>query len=122
VLPDSLAGAGAEVDVVALYDTVQERLDEQQIGLLNEADYVTFTSSSTVRRFLDAIGGLERWPSRARAVSIGPITTNTARELGLRVDLEAARHDIGGIVDVLVADAHIQPMTTRQPQQDSPSE
>jgi uroporphyrinogen III methyltransferase/synthase len=112
VLPETLALGGADVDVVALYDTVQEQLDAEQLNRIAEADYVTFTSSSTVRRFVDAIGGVERWPRRARIVSIGPITTETARELGLRVDLEAARHDIRGLVDALVEDAHIQPMTT----------
>jgi uroporphyrinogen III methyltransferase/synthase len=113
VLPDSLTKAGAEVDVVALYDTVHERIDREQLDRVNEADYVTFTSSSTVRRFVEAIGGVERWPARVRVVSIGPVTTQTASELGLHVDLEAARHDIGGVVDTLVADARTRPMTEK---------
>jgi uroporphyrinogen III methyltransferase/synthase len=111
VLPESLADAGAAVDVVALYDTVHERIPEEQLQRVGDADYVTFTSSSTVRRFVDALGGMKRWPAKARVISIGPITTQTARDLGLNVDLEAARHDIGGLVDALVADAHIQPVT-----------
>jgi uroporphyrinogen III methyltransferase/synthase len=112
VLPATLAAAGADIDVVALYDTVQEQLDPEQLDRIAEADYVTFTSSSTVRRFVDAIGGMESWPRRARVVSIGPITTETASELGVRVDLEAARHDIRGVIDALVEDAHIRPMAT----------
>ena len=66
------------------------------------ADYVTFTSSSTVTRFLDAAGGA---PNGARVVSIGPVTSATARERGLEVHVEAARHDVDGVVEALVADA-----------------
>ncbi len=44
-------------------------------------------------------------PDAARVVSIGPVTSATARELGLTVHVEAERHDIDGLVDALVADA-----------------
>ena len=70
-----------------------------------EADYVTFTSSSTVRFFCEALGGAERLPDAARVVSIGPVTSATARELGLEVDVEAERHDVDGLVEALLADA-----------------
>jgi uroporphyrinogen III methyltransferase / synthase len=102
VLPDGLRARGAEVDVLALYDTVAERLDEDQLAALGRATYVTFTSSSTVRFFLEAGG---RVPDGARVVSIGPVTSATAAEHGLRVDVEAQRHDIDGLVDALCADA-----------------
>src|SRR5207302_1683442 len=49
VLPDALRERGAEVDVVALYETVAESLSDAQLDALGHADYVTFTSSSTVR-------------------------------------------------------------------------
>ena len=48
VLPDALRERGAEVDVVALYETVREQPDEEAIAAAQAADYVTFTSSSTV--------------------------------------------------------------------------
>jgi uroporphyrinogen III methyltransferase / synthase len=105
VLPDALEGAGAKVDVVALYDTVREDLGEQSLAELEHADYVTFTSSSTVRHFIEAIGGTDRVPAAARIVSIGPVTSDTARELGLRVDVEAEQHDLDGLVDALLGDA-----------------
>ena len=54
--------------------------------------------------FVDALGGREHFPSAARVVSIGPITSETAAELGLRVDVEAERHDIDGLVEALLAD------------------
>jgi uroporphyrinogen III methyltransferase / synthase len=103
VLPDGLRERGAEVDVLALYDTVGERLEPPVAEALREADYVTFTSSSTVTRFLDAAG--DGVPNGARVVSIGPVTSATAREHGLEVHVEAERHDIDGLVDALVGDA-----------------
>ena len=65
VLADALRERGAEVDVVALYETVAEPLSEEQLAAVAAADYVTFTSSSTVRFFLDAAG--ERLGDRTRA-------------------------------------------------------
>ena len=56
VLPDALAERGAQVDVVALYDTVAEPLDDARRAALESADYVTFTSSSTVRFLMEAAG------------------------------------------------------------------
>jgi uroporphyrinogen III methyltransferase/synthase len=102
VLPDALAARGARVDDVAVYETVAEPLGEDALGALERATYVTFTSSSTVRFFLDSGG---RVPDRARVVSIGPVTSDTATELGVPVDVEAERHDIDGLVDALLADA-----------------
>jgi uroporphyrinogen III methyltransferase / synthase len=106
LIPDALRERGAEVDDVALYDTRAERLDDGSRERLARATHVTFTSSSTVRFFLDAGGEL---PAGARLVSIGPVTSATARELGLHVDVEASRHDIDGLVDALVADARESP-------------
>jgi uroporphyrinogen III methyltransferase/synthase len=103
-LPDGLAERGALVEVVALYDTVAEQLSEAELGAVARADYVTFTSSSTVRFFLDAIGG-HGLPNGARVISIGPITSATARELGLDVHAEAERHDIDGLVEAVLAAA-----------------
>ncbi len=65
VLPDALGARGARVDVVALYDTVAEPLGEAEREALAAADYVTFTSSSTVRFLLDALGSRRRACPRA---------------------------------------------------------
>jgi uroporphyrinogen III methyltransferase/synthase len=105
VLPDALRGRGAEVDVVALYETVAEPLTEQQLRAVAGADFVTFTSSSTVRFFLDA--AREHLSPATRLVSIGPVTSDALREHGLAPDVEAVRHDIEGVVEALVADAAI---------------
>jgi uroporphyrinogen III methyltransferase/synthase len=105
VLPDALREAGAEVDVVALYETLREQLDGTTRERIAEADYVTFTSSSTVRFFCEALGDAASFPPQARVVSIGPITSATAAELGLRVDAEATQHDIDGLVRALLEDS-----------------
>jgi uroporphyrinogen III methyltransferase/synthase len=103
VLPDALRERGAEVDVVALYETVAEDPDPTALERGADADYVTFTSSSTVRNYVQAVGGSP--PSEARVVSIGPITSEAAREAGLTVEVEAERHDVDGLVEALMRDA-----------------
>jgi uroporphyrinogen III methyltransferase / synthase len=102
VLPNALRRRGAEVDVVALYETVAERPSEESIEAAQGADYVTFTSSSTVRNFVRAVG--DRFPREARVISIGPVTSAAAREAGIEVHAEPDRHDIEGLVEALVAD------------------
>jgi uroporphyrinogen III methyltransferase / synthase len=103
VLPEALRERGADVDVLALYETVAEPLSEDQLEAIARADYVTFTSSSTVRFFFAGVG--ERAPAGARLVSIGPVTTAALRERGMSPAVEAERHDIDGLVQALVADA-----------------
>ncbi len=100
VLPDALAERGARVDVVPLYETVTEEPDPAAVEAAQDADFVTFTSSSTVTNLVGALG--DRMPTRAMVVSIGPVTSETAREAGLEVHAEAERHDIDGLVDTLI--------------------
>ncbi len=105
VLPDALRARGVEVEVLALYETVAEPLSEWSLAAAREADYITFTSSSTVRFFLEAAGGTAGLSAGTRIVSIGPVTSATLREHGLEPHVEAPRHDIEGLVDALLADA-----------------
>jgi uroporphyrinogen III methyltransferase / synthase len=102
VLPDALRGRGAEVDDVAVYETVAEPLGDAERAALERATYVTFTSSSTVRFLLESGA---RPPDGARVVSIGPLTSASAQEHGLTVHVEAERHDVDGLVEALTADA-----------------
>jgi len=102
VLPDALRERGAEVDVVALYETVREEPGDDEVEAAQDADYVTFTSSSTVTNLTSALG--DRFPANARIVSIGPITSETVRGAGLEVDVEAERHDIDGLLSALLDD------------------
>jgi uroporphyrinogen III methyltransferase / synthase len=105
VLPDGLRERGALVDVIALYRTVTESLSEEQRAALKAATYVTFTSSSTVRFLLEALGDRPAALGSARIASIGPVTSATLREHGLEPDVEAERHDIDGLVEALTADS-----------------
>jgi len=98
VLCKELSSLGAIVDEGFAYRTVAETRDitGARRRLLHEgADMITFTSSSTVENFLAL--GLD-WPKGMQIASIGPITSKTARDRGLKVDVEARRHDITGLV------------------------
>jgi uroporphyrinogen III methyltransferase / synthase len=101
LLPRELTALGAIVDEGFAYRTVPETRDDSgaRRRLLEEgADLITFTSSSTVENFL-ALG--LPWPAGMQVASIGPVTSATARDLGLNVAIEARRHDIPGLVDAV---------------------
>ena len=104
-LPAALRERGVSVDVLALYETVAEPLSESALTAARRADYITFTSSSSVRFFLQAAG--EPAPEQ-RLVSIGPITSATLAEHGLRAHVEARQHDVDGLVEALLADAKLE--------------
>src|SRR2546430_8230395 len=101
VLPKELSGLGAIVDEAFAYRTVPETRDptgaRRQLTK-DGADLITFTSSSTVENFL-ALG--LPWPKGMQVASIGPITSKTARDHGLNIDVEARRHDIDGLVEAI---------------------
>jgi uroporphyrinogen III methyltransferase/synthase len=101
VLPDALRERGAEVELLALYETVAEPLDGETARAAAAADYVTFTSASTVRFFLEAAGALDG----PRIASIGPATSAALRDAGLEPQVEADPHTPDGLVAALVADA-----------------
>ena len=86
---------GAIVDEAIAYRTVPET-DAVGIARFREegADLVTFASSSAVENFMALKLPL---PAGLRTASIGPVTSQTMRELGLAVDIEAKRHDIPGL-------------------------
>jgi len=101
VLPKQLSSLGAIVDEGFAYRTVPETRDitGARRRLLDEgADLITFTSSSTVENFL-ALG--LAWPKGMQVATIGPVTSKTARDHGLKVDVEARRHDIEGLVEAI---------------------
>jgi uroporphyrinogen III methyltransferase / synthase len=101
VLPKELSRLGAIVDEGFAYRTEPETRDltgARRRFLEEGADLITFTSSSTVENFLAL--GLPR-PARMQVASIGPVTSQTARDRGLKVDIEAKRHDIEGLVEAI---------------------
>jgi uroporphyrinogen III methyltransferase / synthase len=107
VLPDGLRERGWDVDVVEAYRTVAAPLTDAQREAAAAADVITFTSSSTVERYLDAAGPDAVPPVVA---CIGPITADTARRHGLDVTIEADVHTIPGLLDALVAWAGANPV------------
>jgi uroporphyrinogen III methyltransferase / synthase len=101
VLPDALRARGAEIDVAALYETVAEPLADGAREAAAAADYLLFTSASSVRHFAAAGGALDG----PRLLSIGPATSEELRVHGAEPDVEADPHTPDGLVEALLRDA-----------------
>ena len=105
-LPKLLEGKGAIVDDIPCYQTVPETEDRTGAAarMLSEgADWVTFTSSSTVENFharFDLPALLRQFP-QTRTASIGPETSKTLAALGIKTSVEAKPHTIDGLVKAL---------------------
>ncbi|WP_031495866.1 uroporphyrinogen-III C-methyltransferase [Bryobacter aggregatus] len=100
-VPDALRAMGAIVTIVEAYRTIVPAS-----GPAPEADWITFTSSSTVKNFLalnepDVI-------SRYKTASIGPITTETMRMHGIEPTVEANPHTTQGVLDAILHYHHPQ--------------
>ena len=105
VIPEELAKLGAQVDVVEAYRNVvppnsQARAHEI-FSSEKKPDWITFTSSSTVKNLL-ALAGREALEG-IRIAAIGPVTSATLRAHGLKVDAEAKQFTIDGLVDAILA-------------------
>ncbi len=107
VLCEKLIEMGAIVDEIPIYETVKS--DENKENLLKllmkkDIDIVTFTSSSTVKNFKDMLPE-DKFKELTEGViiaSIGPITSNTAKELGFSVDIEAEEYTISGLCEAIL--------------------
>jgi uroporphyrinogen III methyltransferase/synthase len=113
-LPDALREAGCEVDVVAAYEThpppretVEALVRELESG---RVDAVTFTSSSTVDHLCDLLGARAGvLLDRPHIACIGPVTADTARARGLRVDVTAAEYTVPGLIHSLARSLEPRP-------------
>jgi uroporphyrinogen III methyltransferase/synthase len=98
---------GAEVEEIAAYRTVTRRLDAQVVtdALAQHPDAITFTSSSTVRGFVAALPGMPAAEALRGVVvaCIGPITAQTAREVGLTPQIIAQEYTMPGLTRALVS-------------------
>jgi uroporphyrinogen-III synthase len=117
VIPRELRKAGAEVHVVEAYETIvpvssRKRLKALLADTERRPQVITFTSSSTVRNFVQLLGGRGRPPytSPSHAVldgtkfaSIGPVTSATLREFGLPMHVEAEEYTIPGLIRAIVS-------------------
>ncbi|MBI4515423.1 MAG: uroporphyrinogen-III C-methyltransferase [Deltaproteobacteria bacterium] len=119
ILPVMLRAAGAVVEEVASYDTVRPNLDVTELRRQltgGAVDLVTFTSSSTVRNFLELLGGdAVALLARAAIGCIGPITADTARELGLHVSIQPSAYTIAAFTRAIIAHFAATPRRSRGP-------
>ena len=109
VIPNELRKAGAHVDVVEAYETVVPEASRRRLQAVLQApskrpDVVTFTSSSTVKNFVELLGRSRtaKILNGMHMASIGPVTSATLRELGLPVDIAAREFTIPGLVTAIV--------------------
>jgi uroporphyrinogen III methyltransferase / synthase len=104
LIPSELRKLGAQVDVVAAYQNViPKRAAEQAKTILadpHKPDWITFTSSSTVKNFLAVVG--REALKDVRIASIGPVTSQTIRQHGLEVDVEAEPYTMDGLLQALL--------------------
>ena len=104
-LPMGLRALGARVDEVVAYRTVstpEAAGRARELLTSGTIDVAVFTSSSTVRNLVALLGDQADALTKVLVATIGPVTSATARELGLRVDVEAPQHHISGLVAALV--------------------
>jgi uroporphyrinogen-III synthase len=112
VIPRELRKAGAHVDVIEAYETVVPQSSRRKLQAAlkdprRRPHVVTFTSSSTVKNFVELLGvrdkhKLRRLLDGIRMSSIGPVTSATLRDAGLSVDIAAKEFTIPGLVDAIV--------------------
>jgi len=108
ILPKTLRELGLEVVEIDAYETkIDAENKDEIIEMLKEKSIhiITFTSSSTVKNFVESIKGesLEKLLEGVTLASIGPVTTKTAEDLGLKVAITASEYTIHGLVDAILA-------------------
>lgn len=103
-LAEMLVAKGADVDEIPTYRTMRETPSREAWQDLRDGmDAVTFTSSSTVRHFLEILGDETHAILKNSVIAcIGPITEQTARNLGLAVHVVASTFTIPGLVEALI--------------------
>jgi len=105
ILPEGLKKMGAMVDVVKTYRTVNSGRKKEEFMTLLEAravDVITFTSSSTVEKFVEIMGKDFVVPPQVRVACIGPVTASTAKKAGFQVDIEQKEYTMQGLVQALI--------------------
>jgi uroporphyrinogen III methyltransferase/synthase len=103
-LPQLLARANAQVDDVAIYTADEVDSDAEQLETDISAgtlDWLTFASPSAVRSFFKQINPDLVNSSRVKVASIGPVTSGQLRELAVKVDVQANRHTLDGLLDAI---------------------
>lgn len=107
ILPEALKKMGARVDVVTAYQNVKPVENTEKIRKLlsgHKISVVTFTSSSTVKNFMELFDStdLKSYLTNATIASIGPITSKTLQEYGYQADIQPDEHTILGLTEAIV--------------------
>ena len=112
VIPRELRKAGAQVDVMEAYETVAPETSAGRLRSVltgsRKPHAITFTSSSTVKNFVDLLGlrgARAAIKAGVHTASIGPVTSATLREFNLPVNIAAREYTMQGLVDAIVAAA-----------------
>jgi uroporphyrinogen III methyltransferase/synthase len=104
VLPWGLKKLGARVCVIPTYKTITAGKKKMPNRLLENLDLVTFTSSSCVQGFFKVFPkkGIRQYKNKFKVASIGPVTSQTAKDYGLKVDIEAKEYTLDGLAEAIV--------------------
>jgi uroporphyrinogen III methyltransferase/synthase len=105
VLPAGLKKAGAKVDVVTTYVTVNSRKKKNDLETLfkeNQIDVITFTSSSTINNFVKIMGRNFSLPKSIKVACIGPVTAAAAKKAGFPIDIHQEEYTMEGLVQALI--------------------
>ena len=105
VLPEGLKKLGVEVDVVTTYQTVNSGNKKEEFDSMiydNKVDVITFTSSSTVTNFVEIMGRDFKLPANINVACIGPVTAETAKKAGFKIDINQSEYTMAGLVQSLI--------------------
>ena len=112
VIPRELRKAGAQVDVIEAYETIAPESSVRRLRSVlasnRKPHAITFTSSSTVKNFVDLLGlrgARAAIKAGVHTASIGPVTSATLREFSLPVNIAAREYTMQGLVDAIIAAA-----------------
>lgn len=108
VLGDLLRSAGALVTQIDAYHTIQPQINPAMLA--GSFDVITFTSSSTVRHFCELFDDPLQVIGGATVACIGPITAQTARDLGLPVHIVPENHTVEGLIESIVENLTPRPL------------
>ncbi|TSA52405.1 MAG: hypothetical protein D4R45_07115, partial [Planctomycetaceae bacterium] len=101
---DILAGAGAQVDNISVYTAIAAKSESAWLAeAIGEGtiDWLTFASPSSVDGFFEQIDSEAVNSGKVKVASIGPVTSERLKELGITVDVTAKEHTLDGLLDAI---------------------
>jgi uroporphyrinogen III methyltransferase/synthase len=103
-LVELLSAGGAQVDNVAVYTAVTEKKEPSRLvtGIRNGTiDWLTFASPSSVDGFFEQVPAEAVGAGKVKVASIGPVTSERLKQLGVKVDVTASEHALDGLLDAI---------------------